>query len=187
MSVSSLGIPDFKLMGLALRLRWLWSDRCNQLPSRGLADSKEDKQARAFFEASINCLVGDGSATLFWADPWMDDQRIGALAPDQLAAVNVGQRRRWLVAEALQGNAWIHDITRVLSVPAIVQYLQLCERLDGTVLQQGVQDKVIWKWTSFEVYSTRSAYAALTLRQSAFYGDKEAWKVHAPREHKFFI
>jgi hypothetical protein len=65
LSIGGLGIPYFKLMGLALRLRWLWSDRCNQLPSWGLADSKEDKQARDFFEASINCLVGDGSATLF--------------------------------------------------------------------------------------------------------------------------
>jgi hypothetical protein len=111
----------------------------------------------------------------------------GRLAADLLAAVNVRQRRRRLVAEALQGNAWIHDITGVLSVPAIVQYLQLRERLDGTMLQQGIQDKVIWKWTSFGVYSARSSYATLTLGQSALYGAMEAWKVRAPREHKFFI
>jgi hypothetical protein len=117
----------------------------------------------------------------------MDDQRIGALAPDLLATVNVRQRRHRLMAEALQENAWIHDITEVLSVPAIVQYLQLRERLDDTVLQQGVQDRVIWKWTSSGVYSARFAYAALTLGQSALYGAKEAWKVRAPREHKFFI
>jgi hypothetical protein len=75
----------------------------------------------------------------------MDDHHIGVLAPDLLAAVNVHQRRRRLMADALQGNAWIHDIIGVLSVPAIVQYLQLRERLDGMVLQQGIQDKVIWK------------------------------------------
>lgn len=40
------------------------------------------------------------------------------------------------------------------------------------VLQQGVEDKVIWKWSSSGLYSARSAYAALTMGQTALYGAK---------------
>jgi hypothetical protein len=143
----------------------------------------QGRQASKGFLRSIDQLPGWG----WLGHPVLGRPMDGRLAADLLAAVNVRQRRCRLVAEALQGNAWIHDITGVLSVPAIVQYLQLRERLDGTMLQQGIQDKVIWKWTSFGVYSAHSSYAMLTLGQSVLYGAMEAWKVRAPREHKFFI
>jgi hypothetical protein len=117
----------------------------------------------------------------------LNGQRLGSLALDLFAVINAQQRRRWQMVDALQGNAWIHDITEALSVPAIVQYLLLRERLDGMALQQGVQHKVIWKWFSFGCYSSCFAYAAFSLGQSALYSAKEARKVRALREHKFFI
>jgi hypothetical protein len=43
---------------------------------------------KAFFDASITCVVGDGSSTLFWTDLWLDGQRLGAMAPDLVATVN---------------------------------------------------------------------------------------------------
>jgi hypothetical protein len=89
-------------------------------------------------------------------------------APNLLAAVGNRQKGQRLVAEALRDNAWIR------------------ERGDAIVLQLGVDDRVIWKCSSSGRYSARSAYAALTMGQTDLFGAKEAWKVRAPHEHKFF-
>jgi hypothetical protein len=107
-------------------------------------------------------------------------------APNLLAAVGNRQKGQRLVAEALRDNAWIRDITGALSVLVIIQYLHLRERGDAIVLQLGVDDRVIWKCSSSGRYSARSAYAALTMGQTDLFGAKEAWKVRAPHEHKFF-
>jgi hypothetical protein len=68
-----------------------WSTVQKPLPLGGLGIpdfKKEDKAMKAFFDASITCVVGDGSSTLFWTDLWLDGQRLGAMAPDLVAAVN---------------------------------------------------------------------------------------------------
>jgi hypothetical protein len=43
-----------------------------------------------------------------------------------------------MVQEALHNNTWIRDITGALTIPAIVQYLQLRERIGHVTLQQDV-------------------------------------------------
>jgi hypothetical protein len=75
LTLGGLGIPDFKLLGMALRLRWLWRQRCDRSQSWATVATREDKAMKALFEASITCVVGDGSSTLFWTDPWLDGQR----------------------------------------------------------------------------------------------------------------
>lgn len=104
-------------------------------------------------------LIRDGNNTKFWSDQWLRGRTIGELAhlfaliPERI----VKQRS---VAETLADLKWLFDIKGVLSIHAIVEYLQIWDLLDGLVLQQGVQDQHIWKLSSSGVYSSKSAYNA---------------------------
>jgi hypothetical protein len=74
-------------------------------------------------------MVGNGVSTLFWADPWLDGQTIASVAPNLVAVVTMRCQKSRTVQAALQGNVWIRDITGALTIPAIVQYLHLRERM----------------------------------------------------------
>jgi hypothetical protein len=87
LSVSGYGIPDLKLMGISLWLRWLWFQRYDRLRSWVGLPFKVDAMTNAFFKASIRCIVRDGSATLFWTDPWLDGHCISHCALDLVATV----------------------------------------------------------------------------------------------------
>jgi len=39
-------------------------------------------------EASLHILVGDGKATLFWSDRWLDGDTIKELAPDLFQSIS---------------------------------------------------------------------------------------------------
>jgi hypothetical protein len=60
------GIPN--LMGMALRMRWLWFGRTD--PQRTWSGFKigNKAQVESFFEASVSVAVGDGRRALFWSD-----------------------------------------------------------------------------------------------------------------------
>jgi hypothetical protein len=51
-------------------------------------------------------------------------------APDLIAAIATRVRRTRMVAEALHDNTWIRDIPGALTVPVLVQYIEL-RRLSG--------------------------------------------------------
>jgi hypothetical protein len=126
-----LGIPDLEIMGKSLWLRWLWKHKKTQI-NEGCIHSicrAEDAATSAFFLASIRCMVGNGVSTLFWADPWLDGQTIASVAPNLVAVVTRRCQKSRTVQAALQGNVWIRDITGALTIPAIVQYLHLRERM----------------------------------------------------------
>jgi hypothetical protein len=55
------------------------------------------------------------------------------------------------------------------------------------VLQPGMEDSTIWRWSVSGTYSASSAYAALLHGQTVLLREKEVWKVKGPREHKFFV
>jgi hypothetical protein len=84
-----------------------------------------------------------------------------------------------MVAEALPDHAWITDITSALTIPVLVQYIQLRHRLKGVVLQPGTPDRVLWKWCTSGQYSMSSAYRAMFCCQAAIMGAKELWKTKA--------
>jgi hypothetical protein len=125
LNLGGLGIPDLKVMGLALRLCWLWLQRCDGSKSWSKLPVATGNIYKAFFRASISCLVSNGEETLFWENPWLDRLCTVGRAPDLVAAVSV----RRTVPEGLTNDAWIRDITGALSIPVIVQYLQLRARL----------------------------------------------------------
>jgi hypothetical protein len=96
------------------------------------------------------------------------------------------RRARCTVATAFLGNAWVQDITGPRTVPVMVQYVQVRERLERVVLRHGVQDLLRWRWTASGKYSAASAYNAMFIGHPRVHGAKELWKVKAPNKCRFF-
>jgi hypothetical protein len=92
-----------------------------------------------------------------------------------------------MVASSLARCAWIRDITGALTIPVLIQYLQLRQQLDTIDLSLRVEDQITWKWSSLVQYSYSSAYVAMFYGQSVVPGAKELWKVRAPNEFKLFF
>ncbi|OEL28368.1 hypothetical protein BAE44_0010616 [Dichanthelium oligosanthes] len=90
---------NLKILGRALRVRWLWLSRTSEpqptLPAR------VDPITQSFFNASIKCEIGDGNSTLFWSDPWLEGSCLSALVPDLVDTASIRCRNRRLVATAL--------------------------------------------------------------------------------------
>jgi hypothetical protein len=79
------------------------------------------------------------------------------------------------------------DIKGALTIPVLAQYVQVYQCLQAVQLTPAVEDTLHWRWSTDGVYSSRSAYAALLLGQSAVLGNKELWKTKAPNKCRFFI
>jgi hypothetical protein len=88
-------------------------------------------------------VIGNGENTLFWLDPWIDGKCVHSIAPELWDSVPGHLRRRRMVASGLTGNAWIRDIVGALTVPVIVQYLQLHNVVQALQLTPSVQDMLI--------------------------------------------
>jgi hypothetical protein len=74
--------------------------------------TQTDPATKAFFNASIVCVVGNGKSTLFWSDPWLEGKSLANLMPELVEAVPARLRRRHMVA-----SAWIHGVKGALSIP----------------------------------------------------------------------
>jgi hypothetical protein len=131
--------------------------------------------------------MGNGASTLFWLDPWINGQGIAERAPELLEIVDKRKQGSQTVQEVLHNNVWIRAIPGALTIPAIVQYLHLRERIDQVVLQPDVEDTFAWHWSSLGVYLASSVYVALFHGQTSLFRAKEVWKVKSPMEHKFFL
>jgi hypothetical protein len=185
--LDGLGIWDLKRMTLALRLRWLWLQPTEASRPWASLPIKEDKLTFAHFKASIQCIVSNGRSTFFWTDPWIQGRSVELLAPDLFACpmgTNWWQRT---VVDALAGNSWLTDISGPLTVPVIIQNIHLHEWVQALQLNEDVEDSLVWRWSSNDNYSSRSAYEALFVGQSATLGAKEIRKVRALNNCKLFF
>jgi hypothetical protein len=63
------GILNLNLMGLTLRLRWLWLSRTDPTRSWAALPINEDAMTTTFFKASIHCAVGNGCWTMLLDRP----------------------------------------------------------------------------------------------------------------------
>jgi hypothetical protein len=91
------------------------------------------------------------------------------------------------VAQALQNNHWVVDVTGSLSALGLQQYLTLWERMEAFHRVESAPDKFCWKWMASSQYSTSSAYHAFFIGQSSAIGAKELHKTRAPPVCKFFL
>jgi hypothetical protein len=77
------------------------------------------------FAASTAMVVGNGEATLFWKDRWLDGKSIKEMAPEVYALVPKRRRKARTIREVLIERTWIPDIVGAPSVLALWQYVQL--------------------------------------------------------------
>jgi len=60
-----LGIPDLKLLGFALRLRWEWLRHMDTSSAWALLPSRAEKNIDAMFRASVSVRLGDDASARF--------------------------------------------------------------------------------------------------------------------------
>jgi hypothetical protein len=121
-----------------------------------------------------------------WQDPWIQGRRVFDIALDLLAVVHC---RRWetrMVSSAFHSQDWIGDITGSLTVPVLLQYLDLHQCIEELAFTLNTADKFVWRWCSSGAYSVSSAYSAFLFGQMALLGAKELWKTRAMNTCRFF-
>jgi hypothetical protein len=91
------------------------------------------------------------------------------------------------VASTLRDDGWIQDIFGPRTVPMMTQYEQLREHLQLVVLDQGIEDRLVWRWCASGSYSASSTYAVMFAGQTQILGAKELSKVKAPNRCRFFL
>jgi hypothetical protein len=74
-----------------------------------------------------------------------------------------------------------------LTVHVLMQYLSLINQLQDINLDSNILDQLLWRWCPSVCYSSKSAYLALFNSQTDVLGEKEAWKIRAPNEVRFFV
>jgi hypothetical protein len=137
--------------------------------------------------AAIITKLGDGANTLFWKDRWLDGKCIKDIAPAVFDLVPPRLANIRLVRDTLPNFQWISDVNGAISVRVIAEFLELCEVLDAVVLQPGIRDRHLWKFSASGEYTTSSAYKALFLGSVQFEPAERVWKSWAPGKCKFFI
>jgi hypothetical protein len=74
--------------------------------------------------------------------------------------VDKGALRSRTVAQGLVAHLWVRDLSAGLSVPALVQYLHLWNKIAGVHLLEDEADSFKWIWTISSDFSAKSAYLA---------------------------
>jgi hypothetical protein len=117
---------------------------------------------------------------MFWTDRWLDGNTMAEVAPNLFRTVSKRTAKRRTVAQALQNRRWVRDINRALTVQVWVEYLQVWDLVEGTVLQQDVPDQFKWNLTLSGSYSSKSAYSTFFIRTIKFSPWRRIWKSWAP-------
>lgn len=139
------------------------------------------------FNASIYVEVGDGGRALFWSDRWIGGHSIQDIAPCLCNTVGVRVKKQRTVAQALQDDRWIRDISGALTVQVILEYLHVWDLTREIQLADCQNDRICWMWTLDKVFSTSLAYRAFFIGQHPLEGAKILQKTSAPTKCKFFI
>jgi len=104
-------------------MRWLWLKRTEDTHPWHELPNERNQIVEAMFQASIYVELGDGCKAMFWTDRWLQGKSLADIAPCLCAAVGRQAQNRRTVAQALQGDSWITDISGALTVQVILDYL----------------------------------------------------------------
>ena len=176
--MGGLGLPNLAARSTALRCRWLWKSWMDtDKPWVGLP-LPIDNQVRALFEASVTLQIGDGASTQFWK-------------PDKFSRAysdlyKLCTLRKIMVKAAMTSDKWMRHFKADFPTEALVQFTRLWTSLLQVQLNEGIPDKLIWKWTANGSYSASSAYAAQFIGTIRPAFPRFIWRSDAPLKHKFY-
>jgi hypothetical protein len=171
--------------GLALRMRWLWYNRTDQVRAWSGLELQFSRQEQSLFFASTHMIVGDGHLGRFWEDRWIAGRSVSQIAPELYACIPKRRRKATSIRDGLLDHSWARDIHGVLGLQELGQYLMLWTRVEATVLTDQ-PDQIVWRWSTNGVYSAKSCYRSTFQGSRACPAWKLLWKTWAPRRVKFF-
>lgn len=111
--VGGLGLPDLRVMGYALRLRWATPRQTR----RRLGVAAVQAVSR-MFAASVTIVVD--ASMRFWNDSWLLDGPLCRTAPNLFRVVAAWRWGR-TVCDALTGAQWARDITGAPTTVVLVE------------------------------------------------------------------
>ena len=91
--------------------------------------------------------MGNGTRLRFWQHPWIEGRTAQQIAPSLWQFVR-GSDKELTVYEATQNNRWVRSIRGNLTVQAVVEYLELWERVHAHMLNDDEEDVVRWRLTA---------------------------------------
>jgi hypothetical protein len=134
----------------------------------------------------VSTTIGNGTSTFFSKDKWIHGCSIEDIAPLITAAVPKKNGEVRTVQQALTSYYWVQDIQGNLFLTAIEQYLQLWEVLETFQLQNS-NGKLVWRFSSNGLFSSKSAYRDFYIRAESFEPWKRIWKSWAAPKCKVFV
>ena len=145
------------------------------------------KPTPTVLHVSVSVEIGNGQRALFWSDRWIQGRCIQELAPCLFNAVGPRIVKCRTVAQGLENNKWVLDISGALTVQVILNFLLVWDATRAVQLRPDSPDRFLWKWTSDQCFSTASAYRAFFIGQYEVPGAKCLKKTHSPGKCKFFV
>jgi len=185
--LGGLGIADLKSLGFALRARWPWLRKSEPSKPWASLPFQVSKEVDGLISMAVYTDVGNGASTLFWKDRWLEGKNIEEVAPKILSLVSKRIIGRRTVAEALTDEKWIDDIRVGVPVEALMEYLELWDKLSNIELQDGAQDRHIWRLSASGKYTAKSAYDVFFQGAIYFRPYERIWKSWAPPKCRFFM
>jgi hypothetical protein len=110
LELGGLGIFSLKVLGWALRMRWLWMAKTDPEKPWTLLPMQIPETMKGFFSIVVITEIGNGNSTLFCTDRWLQGKRLEDHAPKLFAAVPKRIRNDRTVHEALSNRRWLTDI-----------------------------------------------------------------------------
>jgi hypothetical protein len=126
LELGGLGIHNPEVLGWSLNMRWLWLKKKTQ-PDHPLAglDIQVHPNAAALFAISVQTVIGDGAATLFWTDRWLEGKSLAELAPNLVTMVPKRVTKSRIVQQAI----WVQDIRGDLTPQVFGEFFLLWDLL----------------------------------------------------------
>jgi hypothetical protein len=178
-------VKNLQLLNHALRMRWRWMALSEvDKPWQGL-QFQTATEAKEMFQTCTKLEVGDGKKIAFWTDRWIDDSSVEQLAPNHWQFVQ-NTAKKWKLDEALQESRWVMAIRGAPSIPAVVEFLELWERL-STIQLHNVEDRVTWKLCNNGAYTSKSAYQAFFSGRTREMAASQLWPAGALLLHKLHM
>ncbi|XP_071677125.1 uncharacterized protein [Lolium perenne] len=148
-----LGIPNLKLLNVALRCKWAWLKWVDPTKAWAGFDIKLPGPCMAIFKAATCVVLGDGERASFWKDLWLDGMRVVDIAPNVVKLVSVRSVNSRSVKEGLTGR-WLLDVGPDLGPEALAEFFLLWHRLANIVLNPEREDMLVWRWSRDGQYSS---------------------------------
>ena len=197
-----LGILDLELMNISLISKWLWklfnedglwqqiltSKYLRKITLCQVSARPGDShfwqglmEVKPLFWPCCTVMVGNGEKTSFWEDHWVGDMPLAKQFP-RLFSISLNKLETVKNVFANGMNSLRFRRTRVGELGT--QWAEMFRLLDRVALTE-TPDKLRWKLTESGVFSVKSLYLAMQVRNTVPY--RFMWKVKIPLRVKTFL